>query len=325
METAQSTQEVSLSVVIPTYRRASSLHRLLTALEPQVTGKPGYRVVVVNDGSHDDAYAKVVDRFRSMIDYVALPQNRGRAVARNAGVRKATGRYIVFTDDDCVPPPHWLEWLIAVLQEHPYAAVVGGPTRPLPSESPGRKRLKDLIGVYPRPVYSDGLLRCVPTSNVAVRRDWFDRVGGFDERFNGGEDTHLTYRLKRARAPFHIDQSWFTYHDQTPGLWGYCERWFRYGRNDAMNKALTGDPSITVVIPSSYASVLRSLPKTIRETPERHHRSDQPGHRRLISGALALLRRVCFDLGLVRGYRRGVGFRRKDGSLPDDIPDDRPR
>ena len=129
METAQSTQEVSLSVVIPTYRRASSLHRLLTALEPQVTGKPGYRVVVVNDGSHDDAYAKVVDRFRSMIDYVALPQNRGRGAARNAGVRKATGRYLVFTDDDCVPPPHWLDWLVADLQKYPYAAVVAGPTR----------------------------------------------------------------------------------------------------------------------------------------------------------------------------------------------------
>ncbi|MCH7889823.1 MAG: glycosyltransferase [Proteobacteria bacterium] len=302
--TAESMHDVSLSVVIPTYRRAARLHRLLTALEPQVTGKPDRRVVVVNDGSHDDAYAKVAERFQTMIDYVALPQNRGRAAARNAGVRKATGRYLVFTDDDCVPPPHWLDWLVADLQEYPYAAVVAGPTRPLPSDSPGTISRHTVFGVYPRPIYSNGLLSCVPTGNVAVRRDWFERIGGFDEHFAGSEDTHLTWRLRKAGATFHIDDSWFTYHDPAWSMWGDCERSFRYGRNSAINKRLTDDHSMTVRrIPTSYVSVLWTLPKKIRKIRARDYQSEQTGYRRLIHGTLILLRRVCFELGLVRGDR----------------------
>ena len=81
----ESTHDVSLCVVIPTYRRAARLDRLLTALEPQITGKPDRRVVVVNDGSHDDAYAKVAERFQAIIDYVALPQNRGRGGGAKRG------------------------------------------------------------------------------------------------------------------------------------------------------------------------------------------------------------------------------------------------
>ena len=105
----ESTHDVSLCVVIPTYRRPFGLDRLLAALEPQVTGRPDRQVVVVNDGSHDDAYAKVVERFQPMIDYVALPRNRGGGAARNVGARKVTGGYLVFTDDDCIPPSHWLD------------------------------------------------------------------------------------------------------------------------------------------------------------------------------------------------------------------------
>ena len=296
--------DVSLSVVIPTYRRATRLHRLLTALEAQITGKPDRQVVVVNDGSHDDAYAKVVERFQTMIDYVALPQNRGRAAARNAGVRKATGRYLVFTDDDCVPPPHWLDWLVAVLEEYPYAAVVGGPTRLLQSETPSLlEQYATTWGFGPKPLFEKGQLYCVPTANVAIRRDWFDKVGGFDERFNGGEDTNLTLRLIRAGAHFHLDWSWFTHHGQDWSLRDFCERWFRYGRGRGQQWELLGEFIGIFSPPSSVWSILRGLPKTVDKVRRRHRTSGQRGYRRLIFSAFDLVRFICFDLGLMVGDR----------------------
>ncbi len=311
----ESTHDVSLCVVIPTYRRATRLDRLLTALEPQITGRPDRQVVVVNDGSHDGAYAEIAERFRSMIDYVALPQNRGRAAARNAGARKATGRYLVFTDDDCVPPPHWLDWLVADLQEYPYVAVIGGTTRPLPCESPGLiERYATINGLGPRPNLRYGLLHCVPTANLAIRRDWFERVGGFDDRFDLGEDTNLTSRLRRAGAHFHIDWSWFTYHDQDWSLFECCERWFRYGLGGGLNFGLSGDASLEGRIPASSASVVWGLPRAMGRIRNQNRQSRHPGYLRQIYTALDLLRHFLLQLGLVRGFERAAKFSGRDDS-----------
>ena len=257
-KTVDSEREPSLSVVVPTYRRPAVLHRLLSALEQQVTGNPNYSVVVINDGSHDDAYAKVVERFQSMIDYVALPENHGPGAARNAGAKKATGRFLVFTDDDCVPPPHWLDWLAAILQEHPYVAVLGGWARPLPSASPGwTEQFRIAHKRYPKPEVWDGEVLLLPTVNLAVRRDWFEKIGGFDERLRiAGEDLNLTYRLKRAGAPLHVDPAWFTQHDLRSGLFEHWRRYFRYGYGTAQHALLAEDDTYFAHNPSD---TLRSI------------------------------------------------------------------
>ena len=76
-----------------------------------------------------------------------------------------------------------------------------------------------------------------------------------------------------------------------------------YGRTDAINKRLTDDSSITNRIPTSYVSVLWTLPKKIRKIRAQDDQSEQTGYRRLIHDAVVLLRRVCLELGFVRGDR----------------------
>ena len=313
--------DVSLSVVIPTYRRPALLHRLLTALEPQVVGKPDRRVIVVNDGSHDDAYAKVAERFQSIIDYVALPQNSGPAAARNAGVGKANGNYLVFTDDDCVPPPHWLDWLAAIVQEYPYAAVIAGPGRPLPSKSPTfMEQFAEINNLGPKPRFTNGQLYCLPTANVAIRRDWFEKAGGFDDRFlvGGGEDTNLTHRLKKAGASFHLDLSWFTHHDQNWRFLENCERWFRHGYGGGMHFGLTGDVNLLGRVPVSYTSGFWAALRKIGRVRKQYRRSGQSVFQSLIYTALHLLRPFLFR----RGYRRGYKLATKLGGR-NDSPDAR--
>src|SRR5262245_65994423 len=92
-----------LSVIVPTYRRPAALERLLEALRPQLAGRVDREAVVVNDGTHDDAYAAIAERFADVARYLALPVNRGPSAARNEAARSARGSWLVFIDDDCVP------------------------------------------------------------------------------------------------------------------------------------------------------------------------------------------------------------------------------
>ncbi|MCG8324650.1 MAG: glycosyltransferase, partial [Thiotrichales bacterium] len=133
--TDKRTGPVTLSVIIPTYQRPDALNRILASLGEQITRNPEYNVIVVNDGSHNRAYANVLAK-HPYVNYVTHENNRGGGAARNTGARQATGRYLVFTDDDCIPTPYWLDFLVAIIHEYPWLAAIAGPTRLYPVESP---------------------------------------------------------------------------------------------------------------------------------------------------------------------------------------------
>jgi hypothetical protein len=63
-----------LDIVIPTHGRPDLLHRLLSALAPQIERAPSVAVTVVNDGTHDEAYAKLIKGFEPWLDYIVLEE-----------------------------------------------------------------------------------------------------------------------------------------------------------------------------------------------------------------------------------------------------------
>src|SRR5262249_55101564 len=98
----------ALSVVLCSYNGADGVGRCLRALDAQ-TARGDIEIIVVDDGSADgtSAVARVHD-----VVVVRHEVNRGVAVGRNSGVRRATAPLIAFLDDDCEPEPAWAERLI---------------------------------------------------------------------------------------------------------------------------------------------------------------------------------------------------------------------
>jgi len=110
-----------VSVIIPTYNRASLLPR---AIHSAQNAGNDVEVVVVDDASTDETPA--VCRSIPGIRYLRLEQNANPAGARNAGLRIASAKYVALLDDDDIRLPGSFEAQLQALEANPEAAFVYG-------------------------------------------------------------------------------------------------------------------------------------------------------------------------------------------------------
>ncbi|MDQ7772371.1 MAG: glycosyltransferase [Elusimicrobiales bacterium] len=176
-----------VSVVIPVYNGAGTIGLTLDALLAQT--QAGLEIIVVDDGSTDSTPA-VAGRFG--VKYLRQ-ENRGAAAARNLGWRAASGRYVLFTDSDCVPDRDWARALVRLLDEG--AGAAGGTYTLANPESLTASCIHYEIQYrharLPREV------RYLGSFSLGVPREVLESLGGFDESFRiaCGEDSDLTYRI----------------------------------------------------------------------------------------------------------------------------------
>lgn len=184
-----------VSVVIPVYNGERFLRESLESVFAQTFRD--YEVICVDDGSTDGSFAllrKYGERVR-----VVQQTNEGQSAARNAGVRLARGEYIAFLDQDDRWYPSKLEQQVAVLQAEPDVVLVhcnydrvDGEGRVLQAGAALAERASALASPL-------GCLigeALIFPSSMMVRRDVFQRVGGFTPELRGYEDFDLMARLK---------------------------------------------------------------------------------------------------------------------------------
>lgn len=139
---------------------------------------------------------------------------------RNAGVRLALGEIIVFIDAGCVPEVGWLARLISPVYDG--EDVTAGLTLGTSAR----------IGFYWIPPFVDldqRYLGAAGAANLGFRRAAFDAVGGFDERFEYGEDTDFTWRVVDAGYRIRYVPDAVVRHDF--GTWPrQLRRAYRYGK-----------------------------------------------------------------------------------------------
>ena len=179
---------MKISVVVPTFRRNESLASCLARLAPAVQdfAAQSYDVIVTDDAQDPTCKALLAASF-PWARYVAGPA-RGPAANRNHGARLATGEWIAFTDDDCLPERSWLSAFAgAVAASHGISVFEGRTTADRPQRAfDEHAPLNDRGG-------------CLWSCNILIARALFEKIGGFDERFPYAamEDVDLRYRLDR--------------------------------------------------------------------------------------------------------------------------------
>lgn len=191
-----------LTVLVPTRGRPDLAGACVRALlaEPH----PSFEVVLC-DQSQDGATARAAaeaDDGSGRLRRVEVA-GVGRSRALNAGLPHTRGRWIVFTDDDCTPEPGWLGQVEAACAAAGARAAVLGPVRPGPV-APGMAIPPATLEDEAPADHAGRIDRDVIYPNVAIPREAFAALGGFDERMSvgtplpGGEDNDFGYRLLRA-------------------------------------------------------------------------------------------------------------------------------
>ena len=88
-----------VSLIITTYNYANYVERAIRSAMDQSLNKDQYEIIVVNDASTDHT-AAILENYTEQVRIYNLTENLGLAGARNFGIKKATGQFIVFLDAD---------------------------------------------------------------------------------------------------------------------------------------------------------------------------------------------------------------------------------
>ncbi|MEM0360262.1 MAG: glycosyltransferase family A protein [Candidatus Diapherotrites archaeon] len=169
-----------ISVVIPAHNRPVFLENTLKALLEQ-TESDFEAIIVGFEGN--DTIKKVQEKFYDKRLHFFEINSPFPDKKRNFGVKQAKAKIIAFTDDDCLPEKNWLEKIIAVFEKDNSLAGIEGLTW---------NNNKELY-CHATENLSGGKF---PACNYAFRKEWLEKVRGFDESYNFfREDTDLAFNV----------------------------------------------------------------------------------------------------------------------------------
>ena len=205
----------AVSIVIPVFNKLELTRGCLESLA-STTDPELFELILVDNGSSDGTWSYLA-ALPTGVKLVKNQENLGFAKACNQGAALARGRYLLFLNNDIEALPGWLEPLLAVLDMDP-TVVAAGSKLLFPDgtiqhagvimakvHSTGDHLVPTHI-YYKRPADQPeaGVATCYQALTgacLAVRREQFSRVGGFDEGYwNGYEDVDLCLKLGGAGA-----------------------------------------------------------------------------------------------------------------------------
>lgn len=191
-----------VSVVIPSYNRATLLPRAITSVLTQTFSD--LECIVVDDGSTDQTEQVVAEFQDPRLRVIRLPDNGGGGRARNTGIQVAHGELVAFLDSDDEWLPRKLERQVARLREcgDPMATVAY--CRCMVRDTLAGRMWRRPHRVYEGDVFSYLLEGWNPTtlSLFLVERRSLLAVGGFSETLPSAQDYDLWLRLAEASYRF---------------------------------------------------------------------------------------------------------------------------
>jgi glycosyltransferase involved in cell wall biosynthesis len=221
-----------ISVIIAVKNGQETIHKCLDSV--LALPDKDIELIVVDDGSND-ATGQILKGFGSLVRVIRNQHSIGPAESRNVAASAARGRYVAFTDADCIVDKEWLNELKKGFNGDLVAAVGGSQGSPQDESRFGRKvslflNKTSFVAEYTRS--KSGRIRPVahnPSCNSMYRKDIFSNAGGFWKGFWPGEDVDLDHRLRINGHQIVFNPAAIVYHYRAKTFRAFCRMMFRYG------------------------------------------------------------------------------------------------
>lgn len=227
-----------VSIVVPAFNEEKYISLCLESLLNLNYPKDRYNITVVDNNSKDKT-AKIAKKYN--INYLMLKEGKVGAV-RNYGVKSTKSDVIAFIDADCVAGAHWLDAAVEKLSD-PKVGAVGGycKLRSNPSwvekawvlgERSGNLKINSLAG-----------------SSFIIARKLFEKLNGFDEAINAGEDTRLAHSVKKAGYElWFLDECAVVHLGYPSSIYGFAKRQYWHASSYIESNNGTDDLTFVAVL-----------------------------------------------------------------------------
>ncbi|MEB3885005.1 glycosyltransferase [Lyngbya sp. CCY1209] len=180
-----------VSVIIPAYNADRYICMAIDSVLSQ--SYLDYEIIVVDDGSTDGT-RNILQRYGDRIRPLHQ-QNGGMAAARNRGISEARGELIALLDHDDIFLDGKLQAQVSRFDSHPDAGLVNSGWQIIDADGTVRSPIEPWHDI-PHLTLETWLTRTpILPSAMMFRRQWWERAGGFDSRFDGADDVDFVLRL----------------------------------------------------------------------------------------------------------------------------------
>lgn len=183
-------QAKKISVVIPAFNEEQLIGKCIEAVKNQTLGKEEYEILVVDNNSTDKT-AEIAKKLGATV--ISYSQKQGFSATKQFGTQKAKGEIIAYTDADSIPDTHWLE-AIKKLMQNKNLVCVGGTI--LSTEG---TLVNFLFIIYDFIARVNQLfdISLIWSPNMAVRKDAFMQIGGFNTTLKTSDDWEFIARIQK--------------------------------------------------------------------------------------------------------------------------------
>ena len=227
-------QPVKISIIIPTYNDLDNLIRAIKSIELIHYPREQLEFIVVDDGSSDGTsdYLRALGAKVEMNFYYIIQENRGPASARNSGIRKSRGEFLLIIDSDCTVDK---EILNRYLEHFPDDSLCGIGGDVVPDKTNWISSYLDSLGVW-RPGRGGIEIKYLVTANAFFLKKAIVEAGYFDEDFRwpGGEEPELCHRMRKKGYYFKYDEHAKVIHSHRTNIKSLIKMFFNHGRGYAV-------------------------------------------------------------------------------------------
>lgn len=197
--TTESGKNPLISVIIPTYNRLELLRETVQSVRNQTFHD--FELIVVNDGSSDGTAQWLESQ--EWLRHVNQ-KNSGIATSRNRGAAMAKGQWLAFLDHDDIWAPDKLEIQADFVRQNPGVGLVAARHVRLGTRHSTSRRREWIKGDLLVKAYSESFIH---TSSVMIRRDVFDKIGGFPTHYRFADEFDVWLKIAAAYPIAYADDT----------------------------------------------------------------------------------------------------------------------